>query len=186
MSFPATPGPARIFFYNFNPLIFEDLTRLRPSSPEGEGKRKRECCYNKPNAMTEKTIHEGRNVKRFREMQGMKQEALADALGDDWNQKKVSLLEAKEKIEPAILEEVAKALRIPSEAIKNFDEEKAIYAIQNNYDNSIAHNNFQYQPTFNPLDKYVEQVEENKKLYAAILKEKDEKIALLERMLEKK
>jgi len=41
-------------------------------------------------------------------------------------------------------------------------------------------------PYFNPLDKYVEQAEQIKKLYDALLKEKDEKIALLERMLEKK
>jgi hypothetical protein len=75
---------------------------------------------------------------------------------------------------------------------KNFDEEKAIFAIQNNYDNSRAHSNFQYQPNFNPLDKYVEAVEDfkrlnedNKKLYMALLKEKDEKIALSERMFEK-
>ena len=107
--------------------------------------------------MAEKTVHEGRNVKRFREMLQMKQDALADALGDDWNQKKVSLLEAKESIEPAILESVAKALKVPIEAIKNFDEEKAIYNIQNNYDN--AQHNINYQ--FNPLEKkYIEQVEE--------------------------
>lgn len=37
--------------------------------------------------MTEKKIREGRNVKCFREMLGMKQEALADTFGDDRNQK---------------------------------------------------------------------------------------------------
>lgn len=31
----------------------------------------------------EKTIHQGRNVKRFREMLGLKQEGLAFELGDD-------------------------------------------------------------------------------------------------------
>ncbi|MGN6437566.1 MAG: hypothetical protein ACTHMM_13585 [Agriterribacter sp.] len=41
----------------------------------------------------EQKIHEGRNVKRFREMRGLKQEALADMLGDDWSQKKISQLE---------------------------------------------------------------------------------------------
>jgi transcriptional regulator with XRE-family HTH domain len=34
-------------------------------------------------------------LKRFREMLGIKQEALASALGDDWNQKKISLLKGK-------------------------------------------------------------------------------------------
>ncbi len=38
-------------------------------------------------------IHEGRNVKRFREMMGVKQDTLAADLGDDWNQQKISLLE---------------------------------------------------------------------------------------------
>jgi DNA-binding XRE family transcriptional regulator len=33
-------------------------------------------------------IHEGRNVKRFREMLGIKQESLAAELGEDWTQKK--------------------------------------------------------------------------------------------------
>lgn len=36
----------------------------------------------------EKNIHQGHNLKRFREMLGIKQEALALDLGDDWNQKK--------------------------------------------------------------------------------------------------
>ena len=67
-----------------------------------------------------KTIHEGRNVKRFREMLGMKQEALASALGEDWNQKKISLLEAKESIESPILQDVAKALPRTNHSPMNF------------------------------------------------------------------
>ena len=51
-------------------------------------------------ATTTKKIHEGRNIKRFREMLGIKQDALAADLGDDWNQQKVSLLEQKETIDP--------------------------------------------------------------------------------------
>ena len=83
-----------------------------------------------------KTIHQGRNVKRFREMQGIKQDALASMLGDDWNQQKVSLLEQKEVIDGNLLEQLATQLKIPAEAIKNFDEETAIYNIQNNYEGS--------------------------------------------------
>ena len=47
----------------------------------------------------EQKIHQGRNVKRFREMLGIKQEALAFDLGADWNQKKISMLEQKDIIE---------------------------------------------------------------------------------------
>ena len=77
----------------------------------------------------EKTIHQGRNVKRFREMLGIKQEALALELGDDWNQRKISLLEQKETIEPDLLEQIAKVLKVPVEAIKNLYDRLAISSL---------------------------------------------------------
>jgi transcriptional regulator with XRE-family HTH domain len=112
----------------------------------------------------EKTIHHGRNVKRFREMLGIKQEALAIELGDEWNQRKVSILESKEEIDEELMSKVATALKVPVEAIKKFDEEKAIYAIQSFHDTEITHSTFQIHPTFNPLDKYAEAVEDIKKV----------------------
>ena len=135
----------------------------------------------------EKTIHQGRNVKRFREMLGIKQEGLALELGDDWNQKKISLLEQKEVIEPELLEQVAKVLKVPVEAIKNFDEETAINIISNNsFENCEQPASIFYNSTINPVEKWMEALEENKKLYSALLKEKDEKIALLEKILSEK
>jgi hypothetical protein len=71
-------------------------------------------------------------------MVDLKQEGLAMELGEDWNQKKVSLLEAKEEIEPALLEQVAKALKVPSEAIKNFDEEAAVNIISNTFNDEAS------------------------------------------------
>lgn len=125
-------------------------------------------------------VHEGRNVKRFREMMGIKQEGLAASLGEDWSQKKISVLESKEKIEDALLAEIAKILKVPEEAIRNFDEERAVNIISNNFsdfkDNATANAPFNYYPTFNPLDKLMETVEELKKLHA-------EKEALYERLL---
>ena len=121
-----------------------------------------------------KTIHQGRNVKRFREMLGIKQEALAAELGDDWSQKKISLLEQKEEIEPDLLEQVAKVLKVPAEAIKNFDEEKAVNIISNTFtsQDTSTLNAINYQPNFNPLDKIIE-------LYERMLKEKEEMIERL-------
>lgn len=136
--------------------------------------------------MTEKTIHEGRNVKRFREMLGIKQEALANALGDDWNQKKISLLEAKENIETPILEDVAKALKVPVDAIKNFTEEAAYNIIGNTVTNNDNVAFFQYNPIINPVEKWIEAMEENKKLYERLLQTEREKVALLEKILDKK
>ena len=134
----------------------------------------------------EKTIHQGRNVKRFREMLGIKQEGLAFELGDDWNQKKISLLEQKEVIEPELLEQVAKALKVPADAIRNFDEEAAINIISNTFHDTNGLIN--YNPSFNinPVDKWMEAIEEIKKLNKALLKEKDEKIALLEKIVKGK
>ena len=118
-------------------------------------------------------------------MLGIKQEALASELGDDWNQKKVSLLEQKEIVEPLLLEQVAKVLKVPAEAIKNFDEEAAINIIGNNvtnYDNAAVVN---YNPTFNPLDKWAEEITENRKLYERLLQAEKEKMELLQRLIDK-
>jgi len=81
------------------------------------------------------------------------------------------LLEQKEIIEPELLEKVAKALKVPVEAIKNFNEEAAINIIANTFtDHSAAVN---YYPSFNPVDKVVE-------LYERMLKEKNELIEKLQ------
>lgn len=102
-------------------------------------------------------------------------------MGDDWNQKKVSLLESKEVIDDALLEQVAKVLKVPAEAIKNFDEEKAVFNIQNNYEgsNPSAVHVGNYQCTFNPIDKIVE-------LYEALVKSEKEKNELLQQLLKER
>jgi transcriptional regulator with XRE-family HTH domain len=135
-----------------------------------------------------KTIHQGRNVKRFREMLGIKQEGLALELGDDWNQKKISLLEQKEVIEPDVLEQVAKVLKVPAEAIKNFDEETAVNIINNIHDNKFDNTSvgMVYHQTINPVEKWIATLEENKKLYERLLQSEKEKVALLQKMLDKK
>ncbi|SKA06670.1 Helix-turn-helix domain-containing protein [Chitinophaga eiseniae] len=133
-------------------------------------------------------VHEGHNIKRFREMLGIKQDALAFELGEDWNQKKISLLESKETVDPEILEQVAKALKVPAEAIKNFDEETAIHNIQNNYEGSVIHGGptVNYKCTINPMDKWLEAMDENKKLYERLLQTEREKVEMLEKLLSEK
>ena len=108
-------------------------------------------------------------------MMGLKQEALAFEMGDDWNQKKISSLEQKDSIEPAILQQVSAVLKVPVEAFQNFDEEQAVNLISNNasFENCQQPAFFNSQPTFNPMDKIVE-------LYERLLKEKEEMIKSLE------
>nr|MCU0403982.1 helix-turn-helix domain-containing protein [Chitinophagaceae bacterium] len=67
--------------------------------------------------------HHGRNIKRIREILGIKQEALALTLGSDWTQRRISLLEQKEEVEDNVLEEIAAALKISPDAIKGFNED---------------------------------------------------------------
>lgn len=136
-------------------------------------------------AMPNHKVHEGRNIKRFREMLGIKQDALAYDLGDDWNQQKVSLLEQKETVDQIILERVAKVLKVPVSAIKNFDEDSVINIVTNTVNNSdnATGNHLNYYPTFNPLDKVIELYDEKMALYERMLKEKDEMIARYEQLM---
>ena len=120
-------------------------------------------------------------------MFGLKQEALALELGDDWSQKKVSRMEENERVEDEVLEQVAKILKVPVEAIKNFDEETAIHNIQNNYDGSVINAGpaINYKCNFNPLDKWSEEITENRKLYERLLQAEKEKMDLLQKLLDK-
>ena len=145
-----------------------------------------------------KTIHQGKNVKRLRELMGIKQEALADMLGLEWTQQRISTLEDKEVIDQAILAQVAEVLKVPAEAIRSFTEEAVINVINQtitntNHDQGVQLGVNSGTYNFNPIDKWIETladykkaIEDNKKLYEALLKEKDEKLALLERFLNEK
>ena len=55
--------------------------------------------------MNDKTVHEGRNVKRIREILGIKQDTLANELG--LSQQAISALEQKERIDDKVLEDVS-------------------------------------------------------------------------------
>lgn len=134
----------------------------------------------------EQKIHQGRNIKRFREMLGIKQEALAFDLGEDWNQKKISLLEQKSVVEEALLQKISEVLHIPVEAFQNFDEEAAINLISCNFsDNAMFNNKVEIQ-NINPIEKWTEALEEIKRLNAELIKAKDEQIRLMEKVLQDK
>ncbi|MNY06582.1 HTH-type transcriptional regulator PrtR [compost metagenome] len=125
-----------------------------------------------------KPNHIGRKISRIRELRDMKQEALAQALGT--NQQAISAMENSETIDEQKLIEVAKALGVSAEAIKNFSEEAAI-----NYFNSFneAVNNSHFgnnnHCTFNPLDKVVE-------LYERLVQAEKDKVEYLEKFLKEK
>ncbi|MEN2401785.1 helix-turn-helix transcriptional regulator [Flavobacterium sp. MC2016-06] len=134
---------------------------------------------------TTKPKHIGRNISRIRELKGMKQEALAIAIGV--SQQYVSNIEASENIDEERLIEVAKVLGVTVEAIKNFSEENMITYF-NTFNEAVSGNNFNHYNScsFNPLDKMMEVVEENKKLYERLVQAEKEKVEYLERLLKGK
>ena len=101
-------------------------------------------------------------------MFGLKQDVLAYELGEDWKQQKISLLEQKETIDEDLLAQVAKVVKVPVEAIKNFDESSAINIMSNTFsdfkDNAVA-SAMNYQCSFNPIDKIVEFVSGKRLIY---------------------
>jgi transcriptional regulator with XRE-family HTH domain len=110
----------------------------------------------------------------------MKQEALAQALGT--NQQAISAMENSENIDDEKLKEVAKALGVTVEAIKNFSEENVINYFNTIYDNDFSHSNGAIQSnncSFNPLDKVVE-------LYERLVQAEKDKNEYLEKLLKEK
>ena len=92
-------------------------------------------------------------------------------------------MEENERVEDEVLEQVAKILKVPVEAIKNFDETAALNIISNTFHESAIINS---TGTFNinPVEKWIQTLEENKKLYEQLIKEKEERIALLQKLFE--
>lgn len=116
-------------------------------------------------------------------MRGIKQEALADMLGDDWSQKKISQLEQKESVDDGILNEVARILKFPAELFRTFDEDKPMNIVSNTFtdfkDNAVASPvAMNYQCTFNPIDKMVE-------TYENMIQLQKDTITLLQKLIDK-
>ncbi|OYX26950.1 MAG: transcriptional regulator [Flavobacteriales bacterium 32-35-8] len=129
-----------------------------------------------------KPNHIGRKISRIRELRGMKQETLAEELGI--SQQSVSHLEQSEKIEDDKLEQIAKILGVTKEGIENFSEEAVFNIINNTYNNNssdsstLIASSVNYQPNFNTVEKIVD-------LYERLLKAEQDKIAYLEKLLNK-
>ena len=105
-------------------------------------------------AFQDDKIHEGHNVKLIREIIRLKQSVLGNLCPSKFTQQRISEFENMIQIDEPILDELAAALGVTPEFVRNFKEEKAIYNIQNNRDES-KQNNINYQPTitYDAVDK---------------------------------
>ncbi|MEN5058063.1 helix-turn-helix domain-containing protein [Sphingobacterium kitahiroshimense] len=88
------------------------------------------------------TMHVGHNIKRIREIQGIKQEALGLLCKSRYSQQRISDFENMVAFDEPLLKELADALGVTPDFVKSFKDENVIYNIQNNQDNST--NNQQY------------------------------------------
>ncbi|WP_286969189.1 helix-turn-helix domain-containing protein [Flavobacterium sp. UBA4854] len=129
----------------------------------------------------QKTKHIGRNISRIRELRGMKQEALAIAIGV--SQQYISTLEGTETIDSERLNSIAEALGVSAEAIENFSDEAVLNVIGNTYtNNDIVNAGLNYNCTFNPIDKIVELYGEKEKLYERLIQAEKDKVEYLEKI----
>ncbi len=123
--------------------------------------------------------HQGSNIKRLRDILGVKQGAIAVGLGIP--QQRVSELEQHAVIDDATLEKISEILHVPVDRIKEFSEEGLIqYVTGNTFENNesgigIVSRDYHYN---NPIGQITE-------LFERLLKEKDERIAQLEKELAK-
>ncbi|MDQ6482676.1 transcriptional regulator, partial [Dyadobacter sp. LHD-138] len=91
----------------------------------------------------------------------------------------VSKIEQSETVEEQLLEQIAQILGVTAEGIKNFSEEAVFNIIGNTVTNHDNGSLFNYYPTFNPIDKLIDALEDNKKLYERLLQSEREKVELL-------
>lgn len=127
--------------------------------------------------MNSLTLHRGRKIERVRRLRGWTQSDLGDRMGI--TKQAVSKLEQAENISDEKLKEVAHALEVTYEGLRDFSEEKVLYNTNNFYENSgvsatnIAAN---IETVNNPLKETIEmferQLEIARKEFLDILKSK--------------
>ncbi len=119
-------------------------------------------------------VHIGRNISKIRGIRGIKQESLAIDLG--LSQAEISSIENSDSIEEDLLNQIAATLNVTPEIIKGFDENLAIFNINNQIENStITESSQGIHQVFNPLDEVVE-------LYERLLASEKEKLDLLKKI----
>ncbi len=110
-------------------------------------------------------LHIGRKIERIRRLRGLTQTELGDVLGI--TKQAVSKMEQTEQIDDERLKNIAEALGVTEDGLKNFHEERVIYNTNNFYENcgvtSTAisgntenFNNFPIEKTIELFEKLLE------------------------------
>lgn len=120
-----------------------------------------------------KKSNHGSNVRRWREWRNINQDVLAEKIGV--SQATLSSYEKKDKLEADTVEKIAKALDIPVEAITEVGNDSSINIFSGIWHDNASQNCFIY----NPVEKIIE-------LYERLLKAEQEKVTLLQEIINDK
>ena len=116
--------------------------------------------------------HHGKNLQKVRVYLGVKQDALATDVG--MSQQAISKIEQQEEIEEEVLAKIAEGLGVSPDLIKSFDEERAVYNINNN-----SYRDATINEGANPIVQQINPIEKIVELYERLLKSEREKIDIL-------
>ena len=138
---------------------------------------------------SENKVHQGRNVRFFRNAKNMKQEDFAERIGV--KQPVVTKIERQEIIEKAMLLKCAEVLGISVEILQEFEPETIFESIIYNIDKLENSNGEISISKFNTTNNYsIEKIMElnnkNVELYERLLQAEKDKNYYLEKMLEEK
>ncbi|TYR36332.1 helix-turn-helix transcriptional regulator [Sphingobacterium phlebotomi] len=106
------------------------------------------------------SLHRGRKIERVRKLRGWTQSELATKLGV--SKQAISKLEQSENIGDEKLGEVARALEVTFEGLRDFSEEKVLYNTNNFYENcGVSASNIvaNVENIHNPLKETIEMFE---------------------------
>lgn len=119
-----------------------------------------------------KALHIGGKIERVRRLRGMTQTDLGDLLGI--TKQAVSKMEQTEKMDAGKLKQVAEALGITEEGLKNFTEETVLYCTNNFYENChVSASNIGPISTVENLNHFF--MEQAVKLFEELIKIEKEK-----------
>lgn len=136
-----------------------------------------------------RTVHQGRNVRKVRESKGLKQQVLADMIGK--SQQTISNAEQQRTIDPKLLLDIAHALEVPVELLENMEDTSDIsfYIENNTFEEIIGNAGTAGENIYNnycSLDEIKEIFKEKEVLYERFIKEKQDEIDFLRKLLAEK
>lgn len=144
---------------------------------------------------TNGSVNQGENVRRLRQILGIKQSDLANQVG--LSQQMMSYLEQSKVIEEKYLMKIAEVLKVSPKSIQEMDDSALSVDIENNFENNTFENkegeiNIGSQginygvKNIHPLDKLVDLTNDSIAIYKQMIDVEREKSALLEKMLKEK